>query len=188
VGVVSGTVRYRKPGARRYITLGAQAATIPLGSVVDATKGHAVIAVESDAQHTVQQVEVWDGKAGIFQVGKPAIAELRLAGGNFSRCGTSARKSARASRSPTIRRLWATGKGHFRTKGRYASATVRGTFWSTADLCNATRVTVKTGIVAVRDFRRHRTVNVRAGHSVTITALRSGRFRNRSGSNPPRLS
>jgi hypothetical protein len=186
VGTISGTVLYRVPGGK-YVPL-TGAVTLPLGSVVDATNGHALIAVQSDAQGTVQTVEIWQGKAGIFQSGKPAVAELRLAGGNFSRCGTSSRKRARASSSPTIRRLWATGKGRFRTKGRYASATVRGTYWYTADLCNATRVTVKKGIVAVKDFRRHRTVNVRAGHSVTITALRSGRYRNRRGNSPPRLS
>lgn len=186
LGTVSGTVLYRVPGGK-YVPL-TGAVTLPLGSVVDATKGHALIAVQSDAQGTVQTVEVWEGKAGIFQSGKPAVAELRLAGGNFSRCGKSSRTRARASGSPTIRRLWATGKGRFRTKGRYASATVRGTYWMTADLCSATRVTVKKGIVAVADFRRHRTVNVRAGHSVTISALRTGRYRNRRGNNPPRLS
>jgi Immune inhibitor A peptidase M6 len=184
VGAISGTVRYRTPGGK-FVTLGAEAVTLPLGSVVDATNGHALITVASDAQGTPQTVEIWDGKVGIFQSGKPAVGELRLAGGNYKRCATTSRKRARASGSTTIRRLWASGKGRFRTKGRYASATVRGTKWLTQDLCSATRVRVVEGVVAVRDFRRHRTLTVRAGHQVTVTAARSARYRNRRGSNRP---
>jgi len=187
LGVVSGTVRYHVPRGK-YVTLGPGAATLPLGSVVDATRGHALVAVQSNAQGTLQQAEIWQGKAGIFQVGTPAIVELRLAGGNYSRCGTASRASARQSATRSVRRLWASGKGRFRTKGRYASATVRGTQWVTTDLCAGSRVSVVRGVVTVRDFRRHRTTIVRAGHSVLITALRTGRYRNRSLATPPTLS
>jgi hypothetical protein len=187
LGVVSGTVRYHVPGGK-YVTLGPGAATLPLGSVVDATKGHALVVVQINGQGTLQQVEIWQGKAGIFQVGTPAIVELRLAGGNYSRCGTASRARARQSATRSVRRLWASGKGRFRTKGRYASATVRGTQWVTTDLCAGSRVSVVKGVVTVRDFRRHRTTIVRAGHSVLITALRTGRYRNRSLATPPKLS
>jgi hypothetical protein len=187
LGAISGTVRYHVPGGK-YVTLGPGAVTLPLGSVVDATKGHALIAVESNAQGTVQQGEIWGGKAGIFQTGRPAVAELRLAGGNYSRCGTTSRRRARRSATRSVRHLWASAKGRFRTKGRYASATVRGTKWLTTDLCSGTRVTVVEGVVTVSDFRRHRKTIVRAGHHVTITARRSGRYRNRRLTSPPRLS
>jgi hypothetical protein len=187
LGPVSGTVRYHVPGGK-YVTLGPGPTTLPLGSVVDATRGHALIVVQSDAQGTLQHVEIWQGKAGIFQVGTPAVVELRLAGGNYSRCAKASGARAQASATRSIRRLWASAKGRFRTKGRYASATVRGTQWVTTDLCTGTRVTVVKGIVAVRDFRRHHTTLVRAGHSVMITALRTGRYRNRSLATPPKLS
>ncbi|MGZ4331685.1 MAG: hypothetical protein ACXVXL_27240, partial [Solirubrobacteraceae bacterium] len=36
--------------------------------------------------------------------------------------------------------LHASGHGKFRTKGRYAAATVRGTIWTTADRCDGTLV------------------------------------------------
>jgi hypothetical protein len=42
---------------------------------------------------------------------------------------------------------------------------VRGTIWLTEDSCAGTRVSVRRGLVAVSDFRRHRTVMVPKGHS-----------------------
>jgi ferric-dicitrate binding protein FerR (iron transport regulator) len=87
-----------------------------------------------------------------------------------------------------VRQLWAQTKGRFRTKGRFASATVRGTKWQTEDLCLATRITVAEGIVAVLDYRRKKTTVVRAGNSLTISALRSARYRHRPGVHGPRLS
>jgi hypothetical protein len=61
--------------------------------------------------------------------------------------------------------LHATAKGRFRTRGRYAAATVRGTIWDTADRCDGTLVRVRRGVVSVTDLVRHTTVTVRAGHS-----------------------
>jgi hypothetical protein len=184
---LSGTVRYHPPGGK-YVPLPPGSVMLPLGSVVDASKGHAQVTVESDAQHTLQQVEVWDGKAGVFQSGSPAVTELRLAGGDYSRCATASRKRARRSGNTTVRRLWASAKGRFRTKGRFASATVRGTKWLTEDLCSATRVSVAEGVVAVRDYRRHKTIPVPAGNQVTVVPLRTGRYSKRSGRHPARLS
>ena len=40
---------------------------------------------------------------------------------------------------------------------------MRGTVWFTADRCEGTLTTVKRGKVAVRDFRRKRTITVSAG-------------------------
>jgi hypothetical protein len=96
--------------------------------------------------------------------GKP-IVELRLAGGNFSVC--KARKmSSRAKPPPkTVRRLWGRGKGRFRTRGRYAAAAIRGTWWLTADRCDGTFEQTRQGTVAVFDFRLKKTVLVKAGKS-----------------------
>jgi hypothetical protein len=70
---------------------------------------------------------------------------------------------ARASASKTtVRHLWATGKGKFRTVGRFASATIRGTLWRTDDRCDGTLVHVQTGSVNVLDNKLQRTVTVRA--------------------------
>ena len=69
-----------------------------------------------------------------------------------------------------VRRLWGDGKGPFRTKGRYAAGTVRGTKWLTEDRCGSTRVKGARGRVAVRDLVRKRTRVVRAGRSLTVRA------------------
>jgi hypothetical protein len=165
LSVLSGTVRYHRPG-ENYTTLSSGSTILPLGSVVDATNGHAVITVEVDAQHTLQQAELWDGKFGVFQVGNPAITELRLAGGDYSACAGSARKKhARKSAGGSVRHLWANAKGRFRTKGRYSAAAVRGTLWVTEDRCDGTLTRVRKGAVAVTDFRTKKTVIVRAGRS-----------------------
>ena len=60
---------------------------------------------------------------------------------------------------------WGNGKGKFRTTGKYSSATVRGTIWLTQDECDGTLTKVTRGVVAVRDFKRKKTVTVKAGHS-----------------------
>jgi hypothetical protein len=64
------------------------------------------------------------------------------------------------------RRLWGNGKGRFRSRGRRSATTVTGTKWLVEDRCDGTTLTrVARGVVRVRDFKRHRTVTVRARHS-----------------------
>ena len=60
--------------------------------------------------------------------------------------------------------------GKFRTKGRYAAATTRGTVWSIADRCDGTLTHVNQGTVVVNDLVRHKNVTVRAGHSYLAKA------------------
>jgi hypothetical protein len=68
-----------------------------------------------------------------------------------------------------VRRLWGNGRGRFRTRGRYSSATVRGTKWLTEDYCNGTLTRVakrpRTNRVVVRDQVRRRNVTLRAGRA-----------------------
>ena len=112
-----------------------------------------------------------DFYAGVFRIfqrrARNAYTTIRLEGGNFRSCRPGAAQSvdlAGASRKP-IRRVWGRGKGRFTTRGRYSSATVRGTRWLTQDQCNGTLTRVVRGIVRVRDFRLRKNVLVRAGHS-----------------------
>ena len=95
--------------------------------------------------------------------GQP-IVELRLVKGDFGVC-----KKPRARRTgataKTVRQLWGDGKGRFRTRGRYAAATVRGTRWLTADRCDGTNVKVVRGVIQVSDFPQRRQVTVPAGRS-----------------------
>lgn len=50
-------------------------------------------------------------------------------------------------------------------RGRYATASVRGTVWQTEDRCDGTQVKVVKGRVSVRDLVRKRTVTEKAGRS-----------------------
>jgi hypothetical protein len=69
-----------------------------------------------------------------------------------------------------LQTLHASAHGRFRTRGRYAAATVRGTAWTMSDRCNGTLVTVQRHTVAVSDFVRHITVLVHAGHQYLARA------------------
>jgi hypothetical protein len=101
--------------------------------------------------------------------------DVYLRGGSFARCGHAsgqpASRQASASRSRKVRRLWGRDSGgRFRSHGRHSHATVRGTRWLTVDRCDGTLTRVTDGSVVVRDFRRHRNVVVRAGHSYLAKA------------------
>jgi hypothetical protein len=102
------------------------------------------------------------------------LTELRLKGSSFRRCGAGSDGSASAAQlsRQTIRRLRSNARGRFRTRGRNSSATVRGTIWDTIDRCDGTLTKVRRGRVAVRDFRRKKTVIVRAGKSYLATPRR----------------
>ena len=83
-----------------------------------------------------------------------------MRGGKFSKCSADSRR---------VRRLFGEGKGRFRTRGRFSSATVRGTTWQTIDRCDGTLTRVPRSAmgskVSVRDLVRGRTVTLRAGQS-----------------------
>ena len=95
---------------------------------------------------------------------------MRAAQGRAS--AAAAKKKKRGPKS-VLGSLWGNGKGKFRTNGKYSSATVRGTIWLTQDRCDGTLTTVKRGTVSVRDFKRRRTVSVKAGHSYLARAARA---------------
>ena len=95
---------------------------------------------------------------------KQTIVELRLVGGDFSSCGKRA-LSAAGKKKKKVRHLWAKGKGRFRTKAKYSSASVRGTYWLMEDGCDGSLTQVKEGVVSVYDMVKKKTINVRAGHS-----------------------
>jgi hypothetical protein len=96
---------------------------------------------------------------------KRTTAELALNGGDFSGCTPGAARAAGGPAGKVVRALWANGKGRFRTKGKYASAAIRGTKWETSDQCDGTLTTVTEGAVTVRDFALKKNVVVKAGGS-----------------------
>ena len=97
-----------------------------------------------------------------------------MKGGSFSSCrrtptarggGAAAQRSRRV-----VRRLRGRARGRFRTRGRYSAATVRGTNYEVIDRCDGTLTRVTSGTVVVRDFKRRRTIRLRAGKSYLARA------------------
>jgi PKD repeat protein len=187
IETTSGTVRVKLPGSTRYVDV-RLLRSIPLGSTIDARKGHVVVTVEVDAKtHETQSSEFWDGIFKVTQTkGPPPILVATLVGGSYRGCTPSgyrangsarthaargsataglvqaaAKKKKRSKRK--VRRLWGRGDGDFRTTGRRSSATVRGTFWLVEDRCDGTLSWVRKGRVDVRDFRLKKTIKLIAG-------------------------
>ena len=65
------------------------------------------------------------------------------------------------------RKLWGSGKGNFRTEGKYSAATVRGTTWLVQDTCTTTLTRVTQGVVAVSDFAKKKTIVLKQGKRYT---------------------
>jgi hypothetical protein len=169
--VVSGKVLFKLPGTNKFVELTGQT-EIPMGTQVDTLHGTISLTAGLGGGKT-NSAEFYDGLFTIFQPrARNAFMTLRLDGGKFSLCrGTSlsALSIAGKSKKP-VRKVWGSGKGRFTTRGRYSSATVRGTKWLTQDQCNGTYTRVLKGIVQVRDFRLRKTVNVKAGRSYLAKA------------------
>jgi len=138
------------------------AGTIPYNATVDVTNGAILLRTTTGNL----RVSPAGGRPAVFVLrrgtdnGRP-IVELALTRGDFSVCPRRRTRSARATNT-VIRQLWGDGTGSFRTKGRYASATVRGTRWLTTDRCDGTLTRVTRGIVEVNDVPKRRRVTVRA--------------------------
>ena len=168
---VSGKVLVRVPGTRRFVAL-ASLSQLPFGTIVDARRGRVRITAAADAAGHLQVGEFYEGEFALRQVRRPKpLVELELVGSSFAPCGAARSKAralgamaARVSKRK-IRHLWGDAKGHWRTSGRFSSATVRGTIWLVEDRCDATVTRVRRGVVSVRDKVRKRTVTVRARHS-----------------------
>jgi hypothetical protein len=159
----AGTIKVRMPGSRRYVELDAIDA-LPFGASIDARKGRVRLYAARSADGRTQAASFYGGVFRIAQRGRVIELQLRgprpVCGTRAATAGVDAPKKKRKART---RRLWGSGKGAFRTSGRYSAATVRGTRWLVEDRCRSTLTRVTSGVVTVRDFKRKRTVRVRAG-------------------------
>jgi len=152
-----GTVKVKLPGTGAYVDL-ERLDTIPLGASIDVRKGRVRLYAARDRRGGVQAASFSGGVFRVVQRG--SVIELQLRGPKPV-CGSGARMSqAKKSRK---RRLWGSGRGRFRTRGRFSAATVRGTKWLVEDSCRSTTTRVVRGAVTVRDFDRRRTLTLRAG-------------------------
>ena len=150
-----------------------QARQVPIGTFVNTRRGTVRLAT---ARNFEGEVQFGNFASGLFQVLQArrnnAITRLPLKGSRarFRRCRRARRSAVTASAAQrrrlsrrVVRRLRARARGRYRTRGRHSAATVRGTVWLTVDRCDGTLTRVRRGRVAVRDFRRRRTVVLRSG-------------------------
>ncbi|HKO28674.1 MAG TPA: hypothetical protein VJU80_14540 [Solirubrobacteraceae bacterium] len=170
---IRGTVSILRPGAHGLFRVIVTSTVVPVGTMVDTTAGRVKL-TSADPGRTPAKLQTGQFFRGVFQV-----RQDRRAGGlvnlvirdnlNRSVCGASAARAAAVNRR-VLGLLRGTAKGRFRTAGRFAAATVRGTDWGVRDRCDGTLTVVRRGVVVVRDFRLHKTVTVRAGQTYLAKA------------------
>jgi hypothetical protein len=194
--VVSGVVSCRARGASAFVRV-TKATQFQMGSECDTTKGTIRLTSAAGAprqtkgdgtvaQTPTQTADFFGGRMIVTQ--KPSatpVTDLTLSGGDFkstkSKCTRKKRGlTATPAADPLVRKLWGRGKGRFRTKGRYSSAAVRGTYWLTEDRCHSTVTKVREGKVLVTDNVRKKQVTVRRGQS--YVAKEPSRQRRAAGS------
>jgi hypothetical protein len=168
---IAGEVLVKVAGTLQFVPLSVPS-LVPVGSQFDATKGRVELTAARAGGITDTSL-FYDGTFEVSQPTPTALAELRMISGDFSVCSLPSFSAADKNRR-RVRRLWGSGKGKFRTRGKYSSATVRGTIWKTEDRCDGTLTQVQEGSVTVRDFGRKRDFVVRAGKSYLAEQLPPG--------------
>jgi hypothetical protein len=130
---------------------------VPFGSTVKAQGVATILSERGDG--TDETAQFWGGTFKALQnsdADSYFVAKLR----NKLHCGkgNKGQTASKASASDPIataagtRRLWGSGHGKFRSRGRGGAATVRGTTWWSKDVCNGTYFGVTEGIgVDVKD-------------------------------------
>jgi hypothetical protein len=172
IAPVGGTVLVRVPGATSFVHLAALE-TVPIGTVIDTRNGTVRLTSATVAPTKLQ--------TGNFFLGRFQVRQQRSLRGvtdlviqdklNRSTCAAQGQQAKAAALSAKILGLLrGKAKGHFRTRGHFAAATVRGTEWGVRDRCDGTLTVVETGVVAVKDFTLHKTVTVKAGQTYLAKA------------------
>lgn len=160
-----GTVLIKVNG--RFVPL-ATFRVVPLGTELDTTRGRVRLTSPN-------------GSTGLFYEGRFKLQQVFETVNGRRRALTSLLMTAPLTACPkrttsgvtqgprpgkkVIRHVWGNAKGSFRTRGRYASATVRGTLWETLDYCDGTLVRVLRGRIDVFDAVRRVHRLITAGQS-----------------------
>jgi predicted outer membrane repeat protein len=155
-----GDVKVKFPGDKHFHRL-REGEQLPNGTVVDTRNGRITLFAAANTSGGLAKADFFDGLFKVAQSkGKKPLTTLTLT--EKLSCKGKGKASA-AKKKKKKRRLWGDGKGKFRTKGSFSSATVRGTKWLVEDRCTSTLTRVARGKVAVKDFVKHKTVLVKAG-------------------------
>jgi hypothetical protein len=158
VSETAGKVLVKVKGSNKFVALNADEG-IPLGSTVDTTHGTVELTSQQKKGGAEQTAKFYDGIFLVTQTGSTINLKLTQ---TLAKCSSGKASSAKKKR-PKKRRLWGDGKGHFRTQGKHSAATVVGTKWMVQDSCAGTLTKVARGIVSVRDFKKKKTIKVKAG-------------------------
>lgn len=158
VAPTSGAVRVKRPGAHRFRTV-KTVTSLPYGSLVDALGGHLQVIAAKPGGGT-QSGQFYGGS---FQMTQSGTGYVQASLANHA-AGCASDHAATTARARSFS-LWGHVKGHYRTRGAYGSASVRGTIWFTQNRCDGTYFHVVEGKLWIRDFTRHRSVVLTAGHS-----------------------
>jgi hypothetical protein len=172
-----GAASTQPPGAGKGFIPLQGAAYVPIGSILDTTRGAVQLTASRGSIGGLQTGTFYQGIFAVAQRrARVATADVRLAGGSFKGCpsvAAGARTSAKQKhdKPKVVLSVWgADAGGRFRSVGRYSASTVRGTRWLTQDRCDGTLTRVAKGSVSVQDFVAGRSVLVPAGHSYLARA------------------
>jgi hypothetical protein len=171
--VITGTVLIdRGPGGPVPLE-GAE--SIPMGSVINATRGAVLITASAGSGRT----HVGTFSEGSFQISQIKSDRATEQTTDLTLRGAAASSSCRQNgkRKPgkkgVYRKLRGDASGRFRVLGRRSASTVRGTVWITEERCTGTNTSVVRGSVAVRDKGKKKTYLVRAGDSYLARTRRA---------------
>jgi len=169
---VSGKVLIRIPGAADFVEL-RSAETVPVGTVIDARAGTVRLTSATAPPTKLQTADLFVGRFQVRQQDSlKGLTDLVIQDKlKRSVCSAQGQQATAAKLSARVLGLLkGKGKGHFRTRGHFAAATIRGTEWGVRDRCDGTLIVVTRGVVAVRDFTLHKTVTVRTGQTYLAKA------------------
>jgi hypothetical protein len=173
---VSGDVLVRLPGTSSFVPL-TSPEQVAFGTEFDTTNGRVTLTTV-DSNGTVYHADFYEGTFLLSKQLANGVTLLQLTRGDFRSCNVvkrtlqsidkkpkkATKKKAKRSKK-VVRHLWGSGKGKFRTRGRYIAATVQGTTWLTEDRCDGSRAYVQEGVIAARDLVKHKTIRLGAGQS-----------------------
>jgi hypothetical protein len=141
---------------------------LPSGTVLDTRRGTIQLTAAAGGRKTI--TGVFSGAIFKLTQARNGLTTLALVEGAFKGAPTYASCRARgagdahaALSSRVLQTLRSRASGRFRTRGRYAAGTVRGTRWTTTDRCDGTLIAVQFHSVLVTDLVKHITVLVKAG-------------------------
>jgi Ca2+-binding RTX toxin-like protein len=157
------TGAFRLSGMHRFVPMQDRLA-LPFGSRFDSSNAQMRV-TSASATRGRSQSGTFSGGAFLIKQSRSrgGLTQLSLSGGSFAVCVPTVRGRASASATRTVRRLRGRGRGRFSTRGRYSTATVRGTDWTVTDRCDGTLTTVRSGVVTVFDRAKKRTITLNKG-------------------------